>query len=355
MVWNFWFIGHIGDEASTMTDILRIIKSIIGTVFVLLLVVIVIGVIGSTVSLDRTFTHTNNTNALPLFSATSSAELVRIEAGGFEFRARIAGNNPNRPTVILLHGFPVTSAMWEPLITPLAEAGYRVIAFDQRGYSPGARPTEASAYRVANLVNDVFTVADAVGAEKFHLLGHDWGAAVGWGAVSQNPDRILSWTGLSIAHPAAFADALQNDPDQQARSRYFVLFVTPFIPEILFTFNDLVALKYAYADMLFSQQEEYLSVFSEPGAMTSALNWYRQMQSGIAESQEQDPDINTPTLFIWGNNDPSAGRAAVELQETYMKGPYRLLELDADHWLVTSHSTEIIQAVLEHLQENSER
>ena len=239
--------------------------------------------------------------------------------------------------------------MWEPIIPSLADAGYRVIAFDQRGYSPGARPEDQSAYAIPNLVGDVIAIADAVGADKFHLIGHDWGSAVGWSTVMQHADRILTWTGLSIAHPVAFGEALQNDPDQQSRSGYFALFATPLVPEALFTFNDLMILMGAYQGMRSEQQAEYRAVFSEPHALTSALNWYRQMGASPADVSNVKPDISTPTLFIWGNNDPSAGRAAVDGQEKYMKGPYSKLELNADHWLVTSHATEIAQAVLAHL------
>ena len=330
----------------------RILKWLVISVAVLLLAVIAIVGIGSSLSLDRDYTHTKNTAALPLFSTDVAAGMVRINANGYQFRARIAGNTQDAPTVILLHGFPVTSAMWEPIISPLADAGYRVIAFDQRGYSPGARPLDPSAYVLPNLVSDVIAIADATGAEKFHLIGHDWGSAVGWNTVMQHPDRILSWTGISIAHPAAFADALHNDPDQQARSGYFALFTMPLVPEALFTFAVLTVLKGAYAGMTASQQEEYLAVFSEPKALTSALNWYRQMGESFVSSPELSLEIATPTLFIWGNNDPSAGRVAVEGQEKYLTGPYRMLELDGEHWLLTSHSAEISQAVLEHLASN---
>jgi len=258
-------------------------------------------------------------------------------------------------TVILLHGFPVTSAMWEPIISPLADAGYRVVAFDQRGYSPGARPEDPAEYVIGNMISDVMAIADAVGAEKFHLIGHDWGSAIGWNTVMSHPERVLTWTGISIAHPAAFGEALQNDPDQQSRSRYFVLFTTPYVPEALFTFNGLFMLKAGYANMSPSQQEEYLAVFSEPGALTSALNWYRQMGASLRDSTNMNPSITTPTLFVWGNDDPSAGRAAVEGQEKYMKGPYRKLELNGDHWLMANNAAEIIPAVLEHLSAFGEK
>jgi len=163
-----------------------------------------------------------------------------------------------------------------------------------------------------------------------------------------HPERILTWTGLSIAHPVAFGDALQNDPDQQARSRYFALFTAPHIPETLLTFNDLMLLTAMYGDMPDDRKAEYRAVFSEPEALTSALNWYRMMTASSAGAQP-DPIIDAPTLFIWGNNDPSAGRAAVEGQRRYVKGSYEEVELDGDHWLLTSHAGVIVPKIIAHL------
>ena len=337
--------------------VIKILKWLGITVAVLLIVVIAIAGIGSSLSLDRDYTHTNNTAALPLLSnelssLSSAPVLVRISANGYEFRARVAGRSGDAATVILLHGFPVTSAMWEPMIMPLANAGYRVIAFDQRGYSPGARPDTAGAYVIANLVSDVIAIADAVGVEKFHLIGHDWGSAVGWGIVLLHPDRVLSWTGLSIAHPAAFADALENDPDQQSRSSYFALFTMPLVPEALFTFNNLFVLRVLYSTMSAMEQEEYQTVFVEPGALTSALNWYRAMGESFGISPELVNETSTPTLFIWGNRDEAVGRTAIESQKKYMTGFYHEIELDADHWLMSTHADEVTTAVLEHLNAN---
>ncbi len=336
---------------------LKILKWLGITVAALLIVVIAIAGIGSSLSLDRDYTHTNNTAALPLLSnelssSSSAPALVRIRANGFEFRARVAGSSDDGPTVILLHGFPVTSAMWEPMIMPLVNAGYRVIAFDQRGYSPGARPDEAGAYVISELVSDVIAVADAVGVEEFHLVGHDWGSAVGWSTVLSHPDRVMSWTGLSIAHPAAFSDALENDPDQQSRSSYFGLFTMPLVPEVLFTFNNLLASGLFYSAMAPLEQAEYRAVFAEPRALTSALNWYRAMDGGFGNDPQLINETSTPTLFIWGNRDEAVGRTAIQDQKKYMTGFYREIELDAGHWLMSSHADEITRAVLEHLNSN---
>ncbi len=336
--------------------LIKFAKFVAYSVLGLVLLVVLIAAIGSYFSLDRSFSHTTDSADLPQFASSLSTGLVQLDANGYTFRARIAGfDNEAGELVILLHGFPVTSAMWKPLLPALADSGFKAIAFDQRGYSPGARPLDSSAYAIDQLVSDVTAVADELGVEKFHLIGHDWGSAVGWNTVLRHPSRILSWTGLSIAHPAAFGDALENDPDQQSRSAYFAVFSAPLVPEMLLTFNDLSVLTAAYEGMNEDSISEYRRVFSEPRALTSALNWYRQMNSPSAAPAIENWNVSAPTLFIWGNNDSAVGRSAVEGQTQYMKGPYRVIELDAEHWLMSTSSDEIIPEVLKHLNSANEQ
>ena len=336
--------------------ITKLAKFFAYSVLALALLSVAVAGVGSYFSLDRNFTHTKASAGLPGLDSSTSNGLIQLPANGFTFRARVAGfDNSDGELVILLHGFPVTSAMWEPLLPALAQAGYRAIAFDQRGYSPGARPLESSAYTIDQLVGDVTAIADALGVEKFHLIGHDWGSAVGWNTVLSHPSRILSWTGLSIAHPAAFADALENDPDQQSRSGYFALFTTPLVPEILFTFNGLSVLNAAYSGMDQENIDEYLKVFAEPRALTSALNWYRQMNASRENGAAIQWNVSAPTLFIWGNNDAAVGRSAVDAQGQYMQGEYRVIELDGEHWLMTSHASQIVPEVLKHLRSASKQ
>jgi pimeloyl-ACP methyl ester carboxylesterase len=306
-----------------------------------------LGALGSAqLSLDRERRHTSATQALPAFSSFGEAQVVRIPARGMEFRARIAGSTGSG--VILLHGFPVTSAMYGSLIEAAAAAGHRVVAFDQRGYSPGARPESVSDYAIPELTADVLAVADAVGFERFHLVGHDWGSAVGWAVVLRHPERVLSWTGLSIAHPIAFRTALLEDPEQQRRSSYFRLFVTPWLPETLMTMNGLRGLKAGYGDMPEAERDEYLRVLSEPGALSAALNWYRASLRSLELPSDVPTDVLRPTLFIWGNRDDAVGRRAVEAQRAYMKAPYQEIELDAGHWVLTDGGALVIDETLAH-------
>ena len=337
---------------------MKILKWLVILFFSLIVLAGLVLGMGSYFSLDHNFAHSKATQQLPEISTVSSG-LVRIPTANGDYRARVAGLDQDADTIILLHGFPVTSAMWEPAIEPLAEAGFRVIAFDQRGYSPGVRPREATAYTINHLISDVLLVADVVGAHRFHLVGHDWGAAVGWNTVLTHPDRILSWTGMSIAHPKAFSDALLEDPDQQSRSRYFAFFTTPMVPEIAFTFSGMNLMQQMYAPMPQAARDEYVSVFSEPGALTAVLNWYRQMGAalptpGDSSSSQSSLLVKTPTLFIWGNNDPSAGRAAVEAQSAYIRAPYEFIELDGHHWLMETHAQTIVPALVNHIHRFSQ-
>ena len=137
---------------------LRIFKYLFLGVFLLLILLLLIFVAGSKMSMDSNFSHTNATKDLPKFSPTIGNGIVNISIGDMTFRARIAGFDEDfsKKVVILLHGFPVTSAMWVDLIRPLEEAGYRVVAFDQRGYSPDARPETLESYTVSKLTKDVF-------------------------------------------------------------------------------------------------------------------------------------------------------------------------------------------------------
>ena len=323
----------------------------------LVLILIIIFWAGAQISLDRTFAHSKATAELPFFNSTSSNDgLVQIATERGDFRARVAGfgEKDERPLVVLLHGFPVTSAMWLDLIPALVEAGFKVVAFDQRGYSPQTRPEEVSQYLVSQMVSDVFSVADVFGEEHFHLVGHDWGALVGWSAVLAKPSRIISWTPLSIAHPAAFGEALRSDPDQQSRSGYVALFVTPEVPETLFTFNDFWFLKGIFGNKRKEKIDEYIDVFSEPGALTAALNWYRaSFARNQIDLEGQNNNVRVPTLFIWGNEDQAVGRLGTELMADYMKGPYSIVEVNAGHWLLSESPEQVIGPIVEHIRINS--
>jgi pimeloyl-ACP methyl ester carboxylesterase len=333
--------------------VLRIFKWLLLAVILLLAGAALLLQWGASRALDHGFLHSASVAALPEYRPGATDGEYRIRANGQEFRTRLANldsADADRELVILLHGFPQTSAMWENLIPPLLEQDFAVLAFDQRGYSPGARPHSVSEYSIALLAEDVLAMADAVGASEFHLVGHDWGAVVGWTTVINHPERTRSWTALSIAHPAAFAEAARNDPDQRSKSSYFLLFAAPWLPDTLFAYDDFHLLKTMYTAMSDTQRAEYLRVLAEPGALRAAFNWYRAAVQNRNDEPEIDTTVTTPTLFIWGRNDPAAGRVAVEATADYMKGPYQKLELEAGHWLMEEATGKVVSATLDHLK-----
>lgn len=327
---------------------IRVLKLTVVAVFGLGVLALLALWIGASMSLDRSYSHTRASAALPAFQPGTSQRLVQIAASGLIFRARIGGfDNPApKGDLLLLHGFPETSVMYQPLIEAATREGYRVVAFDQRGYSPGARPEGRSSYGMAELTADALAVADAVGFTRFHLVGHDWGAAVGWQLAFEAPERLLTYGALSIPHVAAFAAAIAKDPEQQSRSSYMAFFWLPRLPEQTFAINDLAALRELYAGHPANHLEEYLAVFGEPGAMTGALNWYRAAADGPAKPVG---NVSLPILFIRGNEDIAVGRTAVEGQEEFIEGPFESLELDTGHWLMATATEAVVEAVLDHL------
>ena len=309
---------------------------------------VVLLIISSRRSLDSEFQHSRASAALPFLSPETADGLVQIRARGMVFRARVAGLQGDGTALLLLHGFPETSIMWEELIASASAAGHRVVAFDQRGYSPGARPDGIESYQVPELVADAFAVADAVGFGRFHLVGHDWGAIIGWLVAAQDRDRVLSYAALSIPHPGAVAQA-----NAESGTPFYVrIFRTPGLAETLFTARGLAVMQRAlYSTMPRSHREEYLAVFSEPGALRAALNWYRAMSPTSRSLAEIGMKIAQPVLYLFGNADlPTYVRPEVRaLQANFLTGPFESIELGAGHWLIQEKPKEVVEAVLDHV------
>ncbi|WIV17413.1 alpha/beta hydrolase [Paenibacillus polygoni] len=272
-----------------------------------------------------------------------------LKMNGMEYRCRTAGLEQDGELVIFLHGFPESSIIWEETMSKLAALGYRCLAPDQRGYSDGARPDGYENYSLRKLSADVIGFADVMGCSgKFHLVGHDLGAAVGWSVVTLYPQRIQTWTAMSVPHWEAYKWALENDPVQKQKGTYVTKFMEPEVPESLIAANDYAVLRHLWEGFDQETQEDYMRIFSQPEARTAVINWYR----GIMQVEEQIPykDVETPTAFIWGNEDLALARAGVEKSHTYMKGYYDFHELNAGHWLTQFNEPEVSEIILNHIQ-----
>ncbi|MBI2766108.1 MAG: alpha/beta hydrolase [Chloroflexi bacterium] len=273
-----------------------------------------------------------------------------IAANGMTFRCREAGPEGGEP-VMLLHGFPETSHMWCELLPRLAAAGYRCLAPDQRGYSPGARPEGRENYRTELLAEDAVALADAAGFGRFQLIGHDWGAGVGWRVVMSYPERIASWSALSIPHPASYGRALREDPAQQEKSQYITFFQEPGVAEAAMSANSFEMLRGIWTASPAEEVAEYMDVFTKPGALTAALNWYRgSFGLNPEQAANSEAKVATPTLVVWGNKDQAVGRSTTLTTANYMTGYYKFVELDAGHWLIQESFENVASEVMGHLK-----
>lgn len=258
-------------------------------------------------------------------------ESMQLEASGLRFDAMADGPADGR-LVLLLHGFPQTSRSWLPVGRRLAESGHRVVAPDLRGYSPGARPDRVEDYAAGALVGDVVGFADALGAERVDLVGHDWGAAIAWHTAGRFPARVRSLTAVSVPHPLPYTEALRSDDDQRERSSYIRLFRQEGKAEAVLAESDWQRLRQIYGGAVApADVDHYVDVLSAPGALTAALNYYRAASS---EDVHGIGEIQVPTLYLWSTGDVAVGRVAAEATAQHVAAPYRFVELDGvSHWV----------------------
>src|SRR5712664_138483 len=279
----------------------------------------------------------------------NNVEKTVIEVQGFRFSALAAGP-VDGDLVLFLHGFPEFANAWLDVMRPIAEAGFRAVAVDQRGYSSEARPQEVKDYMIEHLISDVQGFVNALGRRRYHLVGHDWGALLAWELAARHPDRVLSLSALSTPHPDAFFNAIEADEDQKQRSRYIALFRMPGgVAENLFQADDYQRLRGVYQGKLSdSAISENIRRLAEPGALTSVLNWYRALNPDVRIGK-----TSVPALYIWGSQDLALGETAAIDTASYMSGPYHFEKLEGrSHWLLEEVPDRVSELVLEHIRAN---
>jgi pimeloyl-ACP methyl ester carboxylesterase len=270
--------------------------------------------------------------------------LTAFSSEGLTFSVRDDGPLDG-PVVIALHGFPQTSASWAAVTPLLVAAGYRVLAPDQRGYSRGAQPQDVHAYAMASLVGDVLALADAAGAARFAVLGHDWGAAVGWTLAGRHADRVASFVAVSVPHPAALRRALAGP--QALRSWYMGLFQLPVLPERLLRARGGAFARRLLGGTGLPSVDASVRLLADPRTSTAMLGWYRAIR---LHGQLSAGRTRVPTLYVWSDGDTAIGRRAAEGAADFVTGPYRFEVLTgASHWIPEERPAEVAALVLEHL------
>jgi pimeloyl-ACP methyl ester carboxylesterase len=276
-----------------------------------------------------------------------SPRIEQYSRDGLTFDVTDVGPEDGR-AVIALHGFPEDRHCWDPIGRSLTGAGYRMLAPDQRGYSPGARPTGRRAYALPELDADILALADAAGLERFDVLGHDWGGAPAWDLAGLRPDRVRTVTVLSTPHPRAFQASMLRS-SQLLHSWYMLFFQIPAVPEAGFRSRGgrrmEASLQKSGLDP--ASAARYAARFTEPGAMTGPINWYRALPFG---ARSPAPVVQVPAMYIWSDGDSFLTRKAAELTARYVTGNYRFEVLAGEsHWLPEAAPEKVAPLLLEFL------
>jgi pimeloyl-ACP methyl ester carboxylesterase len=253
---------------------------------------------------------------------------------------------PDGDVVVLLHGYPENRSAWHAVAPLLTAAGYRVLAPDQRGYSPGARPPRRRDYRTDLLAGDVVALADAAGARAVHVVGHDWGGGVAWAMASLYPERCVTVTSLCTPHPKALiASTIRSS--QLLRSWYMLAFQLPVLPEMGLRGRGAKAARRKMIDTGLSADaaDRYLAALADPAAARAALNWYR----ALPLTKPLRGSIGVPTMYVYPTGDAFLGRKAADLTERHIDAPYRYEVLDGrSHWLPEGAPSEVAELLLSH-------
>jgi pimeloyl-ACP methyl ester carboxylesterase len=260
----------------------------------------------------------------------SADRITSYTRDGLVFDVHDAGPVDGTP-VLLLHGFPQDSRSWDAVSPLLHARGYRTIAPDQRGYSPGARPRPRRAYRPSELGQDIVELIEVVGLGPVHLVGHDWGAAVAWQVAAQRPDLLRSLTALSVPHPAAFLRAM-GTRSQRRRSRYMLFFQLPWLPERQLSSGKSWERLLRSTGMSPQAAARDAERMRDRGAARAALNWYRAIV--FTRARAMRVKITVPTLYVWSDGDRAIGPQGAAFTPRYVAGRYTYEVLKGvSHWI----------------------
>jgi pimeloyl-ACP methyl ester carboxylesterase len=276
-----------------------------------------------------------------------------ITTNGIRLHTVMAGPQSGIP-VILLHGFPDYWRGWLKQIPALVEAGCRVIVPDQRGYNLSDKPKGVKSYEVYTLVEDTIGLIDALGYEKVNLVGHDWGAAVAWVLANKYPERLHRLSIMNVPHPAVMRRFLMRDLEQIRRSWYVFFFQLPWLPEAGMRADNWRgaerALRGSGKVHTFTNEdiEKYKEAWSQPGAMTAMINWYRAVIR-FQPAVPKDPRIKVPTLMMWGMKDFALSHRMARPSMDYVDKGNLIFFPEATHWVQRDAAEEVNHYLIDFL------
>jgi len=214
------------------------------------------------------------------------------------------------PLVVLLHGFPEFWYSWRFQIPALAEAGFRVVAPDMRGYNLSDKPKGVESYALERLARDVERLIGALGEERAVVVGHDWGGIVAWAVAMLHPGRVERLVILNVPHPDRFSRGLRT-PRQLLKSSYAFVFQIPWLPERVLRAGDFALVRSVFRNDPVrpgtfggDDIDRYVEALSRPGALTAAINYYRALaRRAPTVARALRRRIGAPVMVIWGQRD----------------------------------------------------
>ncbi|WP_029256986.1 alpha/beta fold hydrolase [Rhodococcus erythropolis] len=266
-------------------------------------------------------------------------------ASGMTFDMRAWGPQDGR-TVLALHGFPQGAVSWEGLGQLLARSGIRLLTFDQRGYSPGARPP-LETYTVPNYVDDVLAIADASHLEYFDVIGFGMGGLQSWAVAAVAPERVRSVTALVFPHPAAFAHAIETVPAQtEAWNRLEKMSpAEPAARALLADNGNGLRTFLLDSGMPDPVVEDTVTRVGTEEVLVPAIAWHLVPLDDMAAIGR----VNVPSLYLWSHS-PALVRSTSESCGQWVDGPYRSIELSGvGHWILESSPESVVEPLLAHL------
>jgi epoxide hydrolase 4 len=277
-----------------------------------------------------------------------------IDVGGLRLHCVEAGTGP---LVVLLHGFPEFWYAWRHQIPALADAGYRVVAPDLRGYNTSDKPSRVRDYRPRVLVQDVADLIVALGAGSAAVAGHDWGGGLAWLLAMQHPKRVERLVLLNAPHPVRFLKGLRS-PRQLRRSWYILAFQLPWLPERLVAARDFQVLRWILRHQpirpgAFTAQDidRYVVAAAQPGALRAAINYYRAAFRANPLGQSHGlRRVDIPTLIIWGDQDRSLGRELAEPDRAWVPDVRVERIAEASHWVQADDPERVNQLIVDFLE-----
>lgn len=274
------------------------------------------------------------------------SRISQFTHAGMTFDVIASGPLDGEP-VVLLHGFPQRASSWGAVSEHLHAAGLRTYALDQRGYSPGARPSSRFGYQVPDLVSDVKALIDQIGT-PVHLVGHDWGSVVAWAVAGNHPDSIKTLTAVSVAHPAAFLRSMLSS-SQALKSFYVLLFQLPLLPEWMLSRPDGPGEKLLRAAGMTRQMiETFRAEIIAAGALKGGLGYYRSMFLAPGAFGRR---VSVPTTYVWSDGDTALARRGTELTPQFVKGPYELeIYEGVSHWIPDERPAELAASIIRRVE-----